>query len=78
MPGITRGLLINIANEYNLTVEERPFSTEELINADEVLITSTTKLIKAVTYIDSKPLKRRNSELIAALQNTAIQKYEEI
>ena len=78
LPGITRGLLINIANEYNLTVEERPFSTDVFLFADEVLITSTTKLIKAVTYIDGKPLKRRNSELIAVLQNTAIQKYKEI
>ena len=53
LPGITRGLIINLARKQNIIqVKEQPFSKEDLFNADEIIISSTTKFIKRAASID--------------------------
>lgn len=78
LSGITRGLLIKIADEYKIPVMERPFKLDELFSADEVIITSTTKLIKTVDCIDGQKIIRKNQQLVADLQKNAINKYVNI
>lgn len=43
LPGITRGLLLELARRKGVAVVERPFSEAEALAADEVFITSTTR-----------------------------------
>lgn len=50
--GITRKVTIEIAKEAGLTVAERTLSLPELLDADEVFITSSFKDIVPVTNID--------------------------
>ena len=57
LPGITRLLLIEILRaDGSLQIEERPVTLDELRNADEVWISSSTKEIAPVIMIDGEPV----------------------
>ncbi len=53
LEGITRNKTLEIAKD-KMNVEVRPFTIEEMWDAKEVFITSTTKGVLAVTKIDNK------------------------
>ncbi|GIN90948.1 D-amino-acid transaminase [Siminovitchia terrae] len=50
--GITRNKVLKIAREKKFQVVEEPFTIKELLNADEIFITSTTIEITPVIEID--------------------------
>lgn len=54
LPGITRKRLLYFCELLSVPYEERPFSREELCEADEVLVTSTTKLCLRAVEIDGE------------------------
>ena len=57
LAGITRQLLIRILRaDGSLNIEERPVTLEELRDADEVWISSSTKEIAPVVAVDGTPV----------------------
>lgn len=50
--GITRQAVLKVANELNLTIEERNFTVSEAQQAAEVFATSATMTVMPVTSID--------------------------
>ncbi len=50
--GVTRGLVLEILDQLQLKHEERELTVEELFNADEVFLSSTTKYILPISKID--------------------------
>jgi len=52
LDGITRGVIIGIANENNIRVKEGRFRVDDLHNADEVFISSTTMEVMPVNTVD--------------------------
>ncbi|GIX08257.1 MAG: D-amino-acid transaminase [Candidatus Poribacteria bacterium] len=56
LPGITRELVLECAREAGFAVEERPFTREELLNAEEVFITGTTFGVYGVVRVDGRPI----------------------
>jgi D-alanine transaminase len=50
--GITRGVVLHLAQEHRLRFVERPFSVEEAKGAVEAFLTSTTSWVKPVVEID--------------------------
>ena len=57
LPGITRRIIIDsIKAEGSLQIEERNISMDEVRNADELWITSSSKEIAPVTKLDGKPV----------------------
>jgi D-alanine transaminase len=54
LPGITRAVLLNVAKELGISVQERPVRIEEARGADEVFITSTTREISWAREWDGK------------------------
>ena len=57
LPGITRQLLLDILRRDGvIPVEERIVTRDEVLNADEVWITSSSKEIGAVVEIDGVPV----------------------
>ena len=57
LPGITREILIDILrNDGNIPVEERVVTMNEVAEADEVWITSSSREIAPVIAIDSVPV----------------------
>lgn len=54
LPGITRDLVIELCRTHNVPHELRPIPKEELAEADEVWVTSSTKEIVPVINIDDQ------------------------
>lgn len=52
--GITRNVVIELAGQSGMKVIEKTFTQEDLMDADEVMITSTTMEISPVITIDGK------------------------
>ncbi|MBM7619226.1 D-alanine transaminase [Bacillus tianshenii] len=54
--GITRQKLLEVFLENGWTCKEQPFTTKELMEADEVFVTSTTSEVVPVISIDGKSI----------------------
>ncbi len=58
LPGITRSVVIELAKEQGLSVCERHFSIQELLSANEVFITNSTKDLYPITHIDQQTINK--------------------
>lgn len=56
LPGITRDLVVELAHHHDLPCEERSITADELNQAEEIWVTSSTKEILPVTNLDGKPV----------------------
>lgn len=56
LPGITRDLVVELADEHDVACEQRDISREELLRAEEIWVTSSTREILPVTRLDGKPV----------------------
>ena len=56
LPGITREKAIECAKTNDISVEESSFTTQQLMEADEVWITSSTREIVPITSIDGSQI----------------------
>ncbi len=54
--GITRAAVLRLAEEAQMSIEERPFTIEEAQNAAEAFITSASSFVTPVVKIDDVPL----------------------
>ncbi len=54
LPGITRDLILELAEKNNMPCEERDITEAELNSADEIWLTSSTKEILPVIELDGK------------------------
>ena len=54
--GVTRLSLLDLAREAGLTVEERPFTPQEALEAREAFITGAGTLVLPVVKVDGKPV----------------------
>ncbi|CAK0746752.1 D-alanine aminotransferase [Gammaproteobacteria bacterium] len=56
LPGITRDLVLELAIAENIPAREGMLTMEDLYNADEIWLTSSTKEIVPVVILDSAPV----------------------
>ncbi len=56
LPGIRRGMIISLADQYDFKLLERPFSLEEACAADEAFLSSATTLILPVVAVDGQSI----------------------
>lgn len=56
LPGVTRGVIIDLAAEAGMRVEERPVFLEELRSADELFLTGTTTEVRPLVSLDGRPV----------------------
>ena len=56
LPGITRDLILEIASDAGLACNEADITIEQLRDADEIWVTSSTKEILPVTQLDRTPV----------------------
>jgi len=60
LPGITRGLVIEIAEELKIPVNEKNLSLSEFYNADEVFATGTMGELTSVVEIDGRKIENKS------------------
>ena len=75
LPGITRKHLIQICKDNCIPVDETPFTLKELMDADEVIVSSASKLCKTAYEIDNTPVGGKAPEIIKVLQDAYWKKY---
>jgi D-alanine transaminase len=56
LPGITRDLIIELANSHGIDCLESPITEAELTGADEIWMSSSTKEILPITRLNDKPV----------------------
>lgn len=54
LPGITRGVILEVAREHGIAVEERPIMVEDLSGADELFFTGTTAEVRPCVEVDGR------------------------
>ncbi|WP_312469936.1 D-amino-acid transaminase [Neobacillus sp.] len=57
LKGITKDVILQVCTDNNVQVEERTFTLEELEQADEVFLSSTTSEVMPIVEIDGKKVK---------------------
>jgi D-alanine transaminase len=67
LPGIARAHLIKACKALNIPVDETTYTLDELLAADEVLISSAGSFGLAAESVDGKPVGGKAPELLAKL-----------
>lgn len=68
LPSITRAVLTALCKENGIPAEERIITVEELFDADEIILCSTTKNVIFVFEIDGKSVGGKDRALATRLQ----------
>ena len=68
LPGVTRGHFLMLAQRLNIPVDETAFTLDEMMRADELMITSTSAHGLPVGFVDDKPVCGRDQTLLRRLQ----------
>ncbi len=75
LPGIARAHLIKTAKMLNIPVDETPFTLDELMHADEVIVSSSGSFCLAASEVDGKPVGGKAPELLKKLQDALVEDY---
>ena len=76
LPGITRMHLIQICKDNGITVDETPFTMKELLEADEIIVSSSTKFCATAYEVDGVPAGGKAPETVKLLQEKYLEKFE--
>ncbi len=75
LPGIARAHLIKACKKLYVAVDETPFTVEEMMNADEVIVTSSSQLCIAVGEIDGKKVGGKAPEILEKLKAEVVREF---
>jgi D-alanine transaminase len=77
LPGITRDLVLELAQRHGIPCRERAVPQDELADADEVWLTSSTQEIKAVTRINGMSVGDGQPGALHARMYSLYQNYKQ-
>ncbi|MHB1236478.1 MAG: D-amino acid aminotransferase [Gallionella sp.] len=77
LPGITYDVVLEIAAANNIPHEVRRIAVTEVFAADELLLTSSTKEVLAITQLDGKPVSSGKPGAMFARLNNLYQEYKQ-
>ena len=77
LPGIARAHLIKKCKELGIAVSETPYYLNDLMNAEEVLVTSSSNLCVRVDHIDGKPVGGKQPELYEKMRKAVLDEFME-
>ena len=76
LPGITYDVVLEIAAANNIPHEVRRISVAEVFDADELLLTSSTKEVLPITQLDGKPVGAGKPGPMFARLHTLYQEFK--
>ena len=68
--------LIQLCKDNGIPVDETPFTMQELMDADEVIVSSSTKFCAPACEMNGTPIGGKAPELVKLLQEKYIEKFE--
>lgn len=77
LPGIARAHIIRMCKRFNIPVDENPFTLKDLMEADEVIVTSSGQFCMATCEIDGKPVGGKAPEIVKKLQDGLLNEFLE-
>jgi D-alanine transaminase len=77
LPGIARAHLIKACKKLGIPVSEVPYTVGELMNADEIIVSSSGSLCLAAEEIDGKREGGKAPELLKKLQDEVLREFIE-
>ena len=77
LPGIARAHLIRKCKELGVAVSETPYQLDELLKADEILVTSSSKLCLRVDRIDGQPVGGKAPDLYEKIRRAVLDEFLE-
>lgn len=75
LPGISRKHILQFCREFDIHVLEQPYTIDDLMNADEVVVTSSGQLCLQAIEVDGKPVGGKAPEILEKLQNAYLEKF---
>ena len=75
LPGVTRAHLIDAAKRNNIPVREEKYTEKELFEADEIIVTSSSKMARGVKKVDGKAVGGKDEKTLTLLQNEIYNDY---
>lgn len=78
LPGITRDLILELAAKNAIPFTERAIKEDELIDADEIWLTSSTKEIMPVITLDGTPVADAKPGAMYREMTTIYSEYKEL
>ena len=75
LPGIARKNLIKVCNKLSIPVKEEAYSLEFLMNADEVMLSSSSNFCIVATHVDDIPVGGKAPELLKRLQDRLLDEF---
>ncbi|GFP74587.1 D-amino acid aminotransferase [Clostridium fungisolvens] len=77
LPGIARAHVIKMCERFNIPVDETPFTVKELMEADEVIVTSSGQFCMSACEVDGKLVGGKASEIVEKLQAALLEEFLE-
>jgi len=77
LPGITRELVLELAASANIPVKEQAVSEQQLRDADEIWVSSSTKEVLPVTMLDGVAVSSGNPGAIWKQLDSLYQQYKQ-
>lgn len=77
LPGIARAHLINHCKKLGIPVEEIPFTVEELLSADEVMVSSSSTFCRSASHINGQAVGGKAPEPLRKLQDSLLAEFHE-
>ncbi len=69
LPGVARAHLLEFARRFEIPVKEEPFTVKEMMNAAEIIVTSSGTLCRPICEIDGIPVGGKAPELLSRLRD---------
>ena len=77
LPGITRAHLIRLCHTLNIPVKERTFTVQEMMDADEVIVSGSGTPCIRVAQIDHTPVGQKAKTLFYSLQAAYLEEFDQ-
>lgn len=73
--GIAKTHMIEACRRLGITVMERPFSLEEMYDADEVIVTASSRMCQHACEIEGRKVGGKDPETLHRIEKEVIQEY---
>ena len=77
LAGVARGHLLQFCRKFGVPVVEEPFTVAEMMEAAEVIVTSSGTLCRPVGEIDGQPVGGKAPELLNKLRDALVRDFME-
>ena len=75
--GVARAHLISFCRRFDIPVVEEPFTVEQMMNAAEVVVTSSGTLCRPASEIDGRRVGGRSPQILKRLQDALVADFLE-